>query len=117
MAATQLVAANGQPEPGKSYFVDCLKAHVTVEPQSNVFTDLWWCRTTEGVLLACFSRSLRHDVQPMNESAIRVVVVDDYTDAASTLSAVLRSFGFDARPCLNANDCLAMCAQLRPQIV
>jgi CheY-like chemotaxis protein len=48
---------------------------------------------------------------------LRVLVVDDYTDAADSLCALLKCFGHEARPCYEGAAAIAESQTFHPHVV
>jgi CheY-like chemotaxis protein len=47
----------------------------------------------------------------------RVLIVDDYPDAARVLCDVLGFLGHECKPAVNGREALEVCAALRPEVV
>jgi two-component system, OmpR family, response regulator len=52
-----------------------------------------------------------------HQKPLRVLVVDDDSDHASSLAALLTDYGYDAHVCLHAKDCMDAVERLRPQVI
>jgi two-component system OmpR family response regulator len=53
----------------------------------------------------------------MKPKTLRVLVVDDNSDQAMSLSMLLETSGYDSHVCLDARDCTATVEDLRPDVV
>lgn len=53
----------------------------------------------------------------MLQKTLRVLVVDDDSDHATSLAALLSEYGYDSHVCLNAQYCIKTVERLRPQII
>jgi CheY-like chemotaxis protein len=51
------------------------------------------------------------------QKAIRVLVVDDDSDHASSLAILLAEYGYDSHVCLHAKDCMEAVERLRPEVI
>jgi CheY-like chemotaxis protein len=51
------------------------------------------------------------------QKTLRVLIVDDDTDHANTLSMLLEHSGHDSHVCDNSQDCMGMVDHLRPDVV
>jgi CheY-like chemotaxis protein len=51
------------------------------------------------------------------QKTLRVLVVDDDSDHASSLAILLREYGYDSHVCLHAQDCMEAVERLRPQVI
>ena len=53
----------------------------------------------------------------MKPKTLRLLVVDDDSDQAMSLSILLQNCGYDSHICLDAQDCLATVERLKPDVV
>src|SRR5262249_40595844 len=53
----------------------------------------------------------------MPEDPVRVLIVDDYPDAADALALLLRVWGHDARAAYSSGDALDMAGTLKPHVM
>jgi CheY-like chemotaxis protein len=51
------------------------------------------------------------------QNALRVLVVDDDSDHASSLAMLLTGCGYDSHVCLDSQDCMAAVERLRPHVI
>lgn len=51
------------------------------------------------------------------QKTLRVLVVDDDSDHATSLASLLGEYGYDSHVCLHAQDCMEAVERLRPQII
>jgi len=52
-----------------------------------------------------------------HQKPLRVLVVDDDSDHASSLATLLAEYGYDSDVCLHAKDCMEAVERLRPQVI
>ena len=53
----------------------------------------------------------------LKQKTLRVLIVDDDTDHANTLSMLLENSGYDPHVCHNSQDCMGLVDRLRPDVV
>ena len=53
----------------------------------------------------------------MKPKTLRVLVVDDDSDQAMSLSMLLQNCGYDSHICLDAQNCMATVESLKPDVV
>jgi len=51
------------------------------------------------------------------QQTLRVLVVDDDSDHATSLAILLKEYGYDSQVCLRAQDCMEAVERLRPQVI
>ena len=51
------------------------------------------------------------------QKTLRVLVVDDDSDHATSLAILLGEYGYDSQVCLHAKDCMEAVERLRPQVI
>lgn len=53
----------------------------------------------------------------ITQQTIRILVVDDNSDHASSLATLLTEYGYESHVCLHPQDCLAAVERLQPHVI
>jgi CheY-like chemotaxis protein len=51
------------------------------------------------------------------QKTLRILIVDDESDHATSLSLLLGEYGYKSQTCLHAQDCLEAVERLRPHVI
>ena len=51
------------------------------------------------------------------QKTLRILVVDDDSDHASSLATLLTEYGYESHVCLHARDCMEAVERLRPHVI